>query len=102
MEVPKAEMEKSVEFKAKTIKLQIQFEVQPGVHEPRQNLHAKGGGLMDLGSELKTVGEIAMWGAKNKLWVMKKFKQSGFKNMPNTSPRSAVSDDAIQRRINVS
>ena len=40
---------------------------------------------MDLGNELKVVGEIAMLGVESKLQDVKKLKQLGFKNMPNTS-----------------
>ena len=50
----------SVEFKAKLVELQIQFRVQRGLLEPRQNLHVEGGGFMDLGSELKVIGEISI------------------------------------------
>ena len=62
LDATKTEMERSVEFKAKNMELQIHFEVQHGILKPCQNLHAKGGRLVDLGNELKVVGEIAMWG----------------------------------------
>ena len=85
LEAAKVRIERSVEFKAKKVELQIQFEVQQGIHKPHQSLHAKGGGLVDLGNKLKATEEIAIWGAENKQRAVKKLRQSGFESMLNTS-----------------
>ena len=54
-----------INFEVDENELQIQFRVQHGILRPHQNLHVKGGSLVDA-SKLKVMGEITIWGKSHR------------------------------------